>query len=92
MHNRLVCIRKQLVPVIVLEDLVETVFASALEGVAYERGGPAEEYTAESFFLEDGGPGGEVGFVDVGVDLATAFYKVEGCYGGVCRTACWRCV
>lgn len=61
----------------VFEDFVETVFAGALEGVANEGGGPAEEDAAETFFGEDGTPGGDVGFVDVGVDLAATFYLDE---------------
>ena len=75
------------VAVEVFEDLVETVFAGALEGVADEGGGPAEEDAAETFFGEDGTPGGDVGFIDIGVDLAAAFYlnerEVRWCY-------CWR--
>ena len=68
----------------VFEDFVETVFAGALEGVANEGGGPAEEDAAETFFGEDGTPGGDVGFVDAGVDLAAAFHlkgrEVSWCY------------
>ena len=56
------------------EDFVEAVFAGSLEGVADCGGGPAEEDTTEAFFGVDGAPGGEVGGVDVGVDLAAAFY------------------
>jgi len=47
-----------------------------LDGVADEGGGPAEEDAAEAFFAVDGAPGGEVGGVDFGVDLAAAFYLV----------------
>ena len=55
-----------------------------MEGVADEGGGPAEEDAAETFFGEDGTPGGDVGCVDFGVDLAAAFYLVE-------RKVSWRC-
>ena len=65
---------KESLAVEVFEDFVETVFAGALEGVANEGGGPAEEDAAETFFGEDGTPGGDVGFVDGGVDLAATFY------------------
>ena len=61
----------------VFENLVETVFAGALEGVADEGGGPAEEDAAETFFGEDRTPGRDVGFIDSGVDLAATFYLVE---------------
>ena len=77
-------IGKESVAVEVFEDLVETVFAGTLEGVADEGGGPAEEDAAEAFFGEYGTPGGDVGFVDIGVDLAAAFYlnerEVRWCY------------
>lgn len=66
-----------------LEVLVETVFPGALEGVAQEGGRPAEEDAAEAFFGEDGAPCGDVGCVDLGVDLTTALDEIEGRYGGV---------
>ena len=82
-----ISIGKKSVAVEVFEDLVETVFPGALEGVADEGGGPAEEDAAETFFGEDGTPSGYVGFVDIGVDLAAAFdlneKEVRWCY-------CWR--
>lgn len=65
----------------VLEDFVEAVFAGALEGVADEGGGPAEEDAAEAFGGVDAAPGAQVGGVDFRVDLAAAFYEVEGCDG-----------
>ena len=55
-----------------------------MEGVADEGGGPAEEDAAETFFGEDGTPGGDVGCVDIGVDLAATFYLVE-------RDVSWCC-
>lgn len=58
----------------VLEDFVEAVFAGALEGVADEGGGPAEEDAAEAFGFVDAAPGAHVGGVDFRVDLAAAFY------------------
>ena len=57
-----------------LEDFIETIFAGALEGVADEGGGPAEKDAAQAFFGVDGAPGLDVGFVEIGVDLAAAFY------------------
>ena len=68
----------------IFEDFVETVFAGALEGVADEGGGPAEEDAAETFFGEDGSPGGDVGCVDFRVDLAATFYLDE-------RDVSWQC-
>ena len=83
----LVGIGEESLAVEVFEDFVEPVLAGALEGVANESGGPAEEDAAETFFGEDGTPSGYVGFVDIGVDLAAAFYlnerEVRWCY-------CWR--
>lgn len=58
--------------------LVETVFACALEGVAYEGRGPAEHDAAQAFFLENGLPRSDVGFVEFRVDLAAAFYYKGG--------------
>ena len=60
-----------------LEDLVEAVFPAALEAVANESRGPAEEDTAEAFFGVDGSPSGEVGGVNFGVNLPAAFYLVN---------------
>lgn len=70
----LACIGEELFAVVVFEDFVEAIFAGALEGVADEGGGPAEEDAAETFFGEDAAPGREIGGVDVRVDLAAAFY------------------
>lgn len=84
--DRLVRVREEFVAVGVLEHLVETVFAGALEGVADEGGGPAEEDAAEAFGFVDGAPGADVGGVDFRVDLAAAFDQVEGrdgCDGGL---------
>lgn len=85
--NGAVRIREQLVSVEVFEVFVEAVFTGALEGVADEGGGPAEEDAAKAFFGYDGAPSGEVGGVDFGVDLTAAFYKVErgnGCVSWAC--------
>lgn len=57
-----------------LEDLVEAVFAGALEGVADGCRGPAREDAFEAFGGEDLAPGLDVGFVQGRVDLAAAFY------------------
>ena len=72
--DRFVGVGEEPVAVEVLEDLVEAVFAGALEGVADEGWGPAEEDASEAFFGGDGAPGLEVGGVDFGVDLAAAFH------------------
>lgn len=72
--ERLVRVGEEPLPVQVLEDLVEAVLARALERVADEGRGPAEEDAADAFAGEDGAPGGEVGGVDFGVYLAAAFY------------------
>jgi hypothetical protein len=88
-HDRLVHVGKQVVAVQVLEDLVEAILPRALEGVADEGRGPAEEDAAEPFLAEDGGPGLEVGFVEIGIDLAAGFDEVEGCDRGVCWAAGW---
>ena len=76
--DRFVGIREHLVPVGVLEHLVESILPGALEGVADEGWRPAEEDTAEAFGSVDGAPGTEVGGVELGVDLAAAFDQVEG--------------
>ena len=76
--ERAVCVGEELLAVEVLEVLVEAVLAGSLEGVAHEGGRPAEEDAAQTFFGEDGAPCGQVGGVDLGVDLAPAFDEVEG--------------
>lgn len=75
---------EELFAVPVLEHFIETVFTGSLERIPDKSGRPAEEDSANSFFREDGAPRGEVGFVDVGVDLAAAFDEIEGCDSGVC--------
>ena len=64
---------EQPLAVIVFEGFVEAVFAAALEAVADEGGAGAEEDAFEAVGAGDGAPGGEVGAVDFGVDLAPAF-------------------
>lgn len=64
---------EEVVAVGVLEDFVEAVFAGALEGVADEGGGPAEEDAPDAFGAVDAAPGADVGGVDLRVDLAAAF-------------------
>ena len=61
------------VAVEVFEGFVESVFARALEGVAHEGGGPAEEDPAQAFGAVNRPPGREVGGVDFWVDLPAAF-------------------
>ena len=61
-----------------LEDLVETVLAGALEGVADQGWRPAEENAPEAFFGVDCAPGLDVGAVEFGVNLATAFHLQPG--------------
>lgn len=65
---------RELLAVEVLEDLVEAILAGTLERVADKCGGPAEEDAAKTFFGVDHLPGFGVGFVELCVDLATAFY------------------
>ena len=78
---------EELVAVEVLEVLVEAVFPGALERVANEGRGPAEEDPAKTFFGNDGAPGGEVGGVDLGVDLAATFDEIER--GDGCVSRAW---
>ena len=86
----LVGVGEPFIAVEVLEDLVEAVFPRALEAVADEGRRPAEEDAADAFGPVDGRPGGQVGAVDFGVDLAPAFDEVEGGDGGVGGSAGWR--
>lgn len=83
-HERPVGVGEELFAIPVLEHLIKTVFTGSLEGVTDKRGRPTEKDTTDTFFREDGAPGGGVGFVDVGVDLASALYQVEGSDGCVC--------
>ena len=73
-YNRLRGAGSKLLTIQVLEDFVETVFASPLHGVADESGCPTKEYTAQTLFGIDHFPRLRVGFVEVGVDLTAAFY------------------
>lgn len=75
--ERPVRVGEEVVAVLVLEDLVEAVLAQALEGVADERGGPAEEDPAEALGREDAAPGLEVGRVQLAVDLSSGLDQVE---------------
>jgi hypothetical protein len=68
------------VAVQVFEVFVEAVLSGALQGVADEGRGPAEKDAADAFFGDDGAPCGQVGGVDLGVDLSSAFYEVQWCY------------
>ena len=61
-----------------------------METVADECGRPAEEDAAQTFSFVDGAPGLEVGFVEGRVDLAAAFYEIEGGYGCVGWSAGWE--
>lgn len=65
---------EELGAVVVFEDLVEAVLAHALEGVAEQGRGPAEEDAGQAFGGVDGAPGRDVGGVEGGGDLAAAFY------------------
>lgn len=86
MYEGAVGVGEGLFAVEVLEELIEAVFAGALERVAHKGRGPAEEDAAEAFFGEDCAPCGDVGGVDLGVDLAAAFDEVEGRYPCVSRS------
>ena len=61
-----------------------------METVADECGRPAEEDAAQTFSFVDCAPGLEVRFVEGRVDLAAAFYEVEGGYGCVGWAAGWE--
>ena len=86
MYEGAVGIGEHLVAVQVLEVFIETVFTGALERVAHESRRPAEEDASDSFLGEDCAPCGEVGGVDLGIDLAPAFNEVEGRYSRVGRS------
>ena len=71
--DRFIHIREEPVAVNVFENFVEAIFTAALEGVADEGWRPSEEDAAKTFFRGDGAPGGDIGGVDLGIDLSTAF-------------------
>lgn len=77
-HDRLVGVGEELLPVPVFEDLVQAVLSGTLERVSDKSGRPAEEDAAHAFFGRDGAPCLHVGLVDGGIDLATTFDQVEG--------------
>ena len=72
-HQRLVRVGEHLIPVCIFEDFIKAVLARALETIADESRGPAEEDAAEAFGAEDGAPGGDIGGVDFGIDLTATF-------------------
>jgi hypothetical protein len=74
----------------VFEDLVESIFSTTLQTIPNERWCPAEEDTSDTFSTVDGTPGSDSGFVPRGIDLSTAFYKIERGDGGVGWTAGWE--
>lgn len=83
-NHGLVGIWKVLVAIQVLEDLVETVLSTTLETVTDECRRPSEEYSTKSLSLVDALPSANVGLVEGGVDLTSAFYKIKrgnGCVG-----------
>lgn len=80
-HDGLVRVGQQLLAVEVFEYFVEAVFPAALQAVADECGARAEEYAPKSLLGDDGAPGGEIGRVDLGVDLPPAFDLDEGVSG-----------
>jgi hypothetical protein len=88
--SRLIGIGEQLLAIGVFEHLIEPIFSTTLETISHERGGPAEKHPAQALDLVDGFPGAEVGFIEVGIDLAAAFYEIEGCNGCVGWAAGWR--
>jgi len=77
MHEGAVRVGKQVVPVQVFEIFIEAIFAGTLEGVSNECRGPTEDDTAQALFGINCTPCGDVGFVDVSIDLATTFYQIE---------------
>lgn len=72
--DRFGCVWEELLAVVVLEDFVGSIFTGALERVANKCWGPAEKDAADTLFSSNFAPGLEVGLVDVGIDLTTAFY------------------
>ena len=56
-----------------LEDFVEAILAGALERIADEGWGPAEEDPTDAFFGVDGAPSLNVGAIELGVNLTAAF-------------------
>jgi hypothetical protein len=70
----------------VLEVFVEAVFARSLHRVPKEGRAEASEDTAEPFSPCNDSPGLEIALVELGIDLATAFDKIEGSDCSVCNT------
>lgn len=76
-----VAIGEQPLAIEVLEHLIKAVFPCSLERVTHEGRGPTEEDAAQAFLSVDLAPCGDVGGVDVGIDLTTTFYQVKGSDG-----------
>ena len=82
-----VAVGKHVVTVLVLEDLVEAVFAHALERIPHKRGRPAEEDAADALFGIDGAPALEIRLVDARYHLTSGLDQIEWGDEGVRRTA-----
>jgi hypothetical protein len=87
-NRSLVHVRERLLAVQVLEHFIKPVLSTALETVADECGGPAEEDAADAFVAVDHGPCLHVGLVELGVYLAPGFDEIQGCDGCVGWSAC----
>jgi len=59
------------------EVFIESIFAGALDRVTNERGAPTGEDAADTFGAANLPPRFEVALVEIGVDLSTAFDKVQ---------------
>ena len=70
-------IGEHIVAVDMLKDLVEAILTGALEGVADESWGPAEEHPTDAFCGVDGAPGLDIGAVEFSINLTAAFYLCE---------------
>ena len=84
--DRAVGLREHLVPVQILEVLIQTVLAGALERVSEEGRRPAEEHAAQALLGEDRAPCLEIGSVDFRIDLSAALDKIEWSDSGVGRS------
>lgn len=85
--ERLVGVWEELLAVVVLEDLVGSVFTSTLERIADKGGCPTEEDTAHTLLGSNLTPCLKVGLVQLVVHLSAALDEIERCDGCVSRTA-----
>jgi hypothetical protein len=74
------------VGILLLEQLVETVFTGTLEGVTNQSGTETSEDTTQSLLGNDGSPGLEVALVKRGVNLSSALDQIQWGHGSVGQT------